>query len=283
MNRDNALEYIKSGLGIAPQKRLFRLLSCGPLFMAITMGLFPGVALKGFHLAISVIMICMCLVALIMVFIRSNQELSVKNRLILQSIIYVAYIFELLLLELQWFLFAYPLNVFLFILYVPPILIPVLLGIKAAKKIRKDTPFRSKEIVHSGLRVSGTMAGFAGMTFAAIFLKDLSQDILIIIMLLCIMVVSSIMSFGLLSVQRLYYWHKLQKLGLLPEEYGDPIKSRSENSSFIYSGQPPVNNNVKKKKRSVVTKVVVILAVVILLFLLLCFVIGLLLEKGVIS
>lgn len=283
MNRDNALEYIKSGLGIAPQKRLFRLLSCGPLFMAITMGLFPGVALKGFHLAISVIMICMCLVALIMVFIRSNQELSVKNRLILQSIIYVAYIFELLLLELQWFLFAYPLNVFLFILYVPPILIPVLLGIKAAKKIRKDTPFRSKEIIHSGLRVSGIMAGLAGMAFAATFLRDVSQETVLIIIVVGLSIVSSIFSVGFLSIQRLYYWYKLQKLGSLPEEYGDPIKSRSENSSSIYSGRPPVNNNVKKKKRNLVTKIIVVLAVVIILFLLLCFVIGLLLEKGVIS
>ena len=283
MNCDNTLEYIKSGLGIAPQRKLFRLLSCGPLFMAITMGLFPGVALKGVHLAISIIMLCMCLAVLIIVFIRSNQGLSVKNRLILQSTIYVGYIFELLLLELQWFLFAYSLNVFLVILYVPPILIPVLLGIKAAKKIRKDTPFRSKEIVHSGLRVSGAMAGFAGMAFAATFLRDVSQETVLIIIVVGISIVSSIFSVGLLSVQRLYYWHKLQKLGLLPEEYGDPIKSRSENSSFIYSGQPPVNNNVKKKKRSVVTKVIVILAVVILLFLLLCFVIGLLLEKGVIS
>lgn len=283
MNCDNALEYIKSGLGIAPQRKLFRQIVCGPLFIGLIMGLPLGIVLGGYHLVISIIMVCTCLIALVMVFARTNQEFTITNRLILQSIIYIDYSIELMLLELQLFLFAYSLSFFLFILYVPPILIPVLLGIKAAKKIRKDTPFRSKEIVHSGLRVSGTMAGFAGMAFAAIFLKDLSQDILIIIMLLCIMVVSSIISFGLLSVQRLYYWHKLQKLGLLPEEYGDPIKSRSENSSSIYSGRPPVNNNVKKKKRNLVTKIIVVLAVVIILFLLLCFVIGVLLEKGVIS
>ena len=199
-----------------------------------------------------------------------------KNRLILQTIIYIDFILQISLLELILF----EPSIFLGIFYLPPVLIPVLLGIKATKKIRKNTPFLSKEIIHSGLRVSGTMAGLAGISFAAIFLEDVSQEIILFILPFGLIIMASFLSIGLLSIQRLYYWYRLQKLGLLPEEFFDSVKD--ENKKLSSLSEFSEKEKPKEKRRSVFQKILIILAIIIIGFFLLGIVAEILLDKGII-
>lgn len=218
MNIDNITEYIKSGLGIAPEKKQFRMLVSAPFIMTLTMGLIPGIVLGGYQLILSITMIVTSLVMIIAVFILSNQKFTVKNRLILQILIYSNWILQISLLELMYFSIMSSFSVFLYLIYIPPILIPLLLGINAAKKIKKDTLFNTQKILHSGVRVSLTMSGIIGMNFAAIF-RNTSQKTAYIVVLTGCTIITSFLSIGLLSIQRLYYLLKLEKLELLPEEF----------------------------------------------------------------
>lgn len=218
MNIDNIIEYIKSGLGIAPEKKQFRMLVSAPFIMTLTMGLIPGIVLGGYQLILSIMMMITALIMTIAVFILSNQKFTVKNRLILQILIYSNWILQISFLELMYFSIMFPYSIFLYLIYIPPILIPLLLGINAAKKIKKDTLFPSKKILHSGVRVSLIMSGIIGMNFAAIF-RNTSQKTAYIVVLTCCAIITSFLSIGLLSIQRLYYLLKLEKLELLPEEF----------------------------------------------------------------
>lgn len=276
MNYNNVLEYIKSGLGIAPKKEEFRKIVSGPVIMAFILGLLPGTILGGYRLILSIVMVVTSVFALIWVLILSAHKFTVKNRLILQTIIYIDFILQISLLELILF----EPSIFLGIFYLSPVLIPVLLGIKATKKIRKNTPFLSKEIIHSGLRVSGTMAGLAGISFAAIFLEDVSQEIILFILPFGLIIMASFLSIGLLSIQRLYYWYRLQKLGLLPEEFFDSVKD--ENKKLSSLSEFSEKEKPKEKRRSVFQKILIILAIIIIGFFLLGIVAGILLDKGII-
>lgn len=145
MNIDNITEYIKSGLGIAPEKKQFRMLVSAPFIMILTMGLIPGIVLGGYQLILSIMMMITALIMTIAVFILSNQKFTVKNRLILQILIYSNWILQISFLELMYFSIMFPYSVFLYLIYIPPILIPLLLGINATKKSKKILCFRLKK------------------------------------------------------------------------------------------------------------------------------------------
>ena len=100
MNIDNITEYIKSGLGIAPEKKQFRMLVSAPFIMILTMGLIPGIVLGGYQLILSIMMMITALIMTIAVFILSNQKFTVKNRLILQILIYSNWILQISFLSL---------------------------------------------------------------------------------------------------------------------------------------------------------------------------------------
>lgn len=218
MNINNVIEYIKSGLGFVPEPKLFRKLGSGSGILTFLVGLIPGIVLGGYWMLISIIMIVSFLITMIVVYVLSAKELTVKNRLILQVIICLSWIWQMSLLVTMFYTMAYGINIYLFLLNIPTILIPLLLSVKASKKLKKDTPFNSREISHSHIRITGSMTGIIGMNLAAIF-RNVGQNTAIIIVLSSLLFLTYLFSFGLLSIQRLYYLYKLDKLGMLPKEF----------------------------------------------------------------
>ena len=191
MNIDNTLIYIKSGLGLAPEKKPFQQSAGCPFLLVLTMGLIPGIVLGGYRLFLSIVMFVTSLSMMLSVMKRLECGFTVKNRLIMQVIIYVNFVLQCLLLGTLWF----PLiPVVLCALYIPPILIPLLLGIRASRRLRKNIPFNTKAISRSGFRISFSLTGFVGMAFAAVCLKDLSQQALLIIMMICIVLLESVLT-----------------------------------------------------------------------------------------
>jgi len=253
VNIDNILGYIKSGLGIVPEKKQFRILVSSPLIMAIMMGLIPGIVLGGFQLLLSIMMMVTSCIAMIVVFRLSEQGLTVKNRLIIQAWIASSWVLQFVLLETMYFLIIFQFSFVLCLLYTLPILIPVLLGIKASKKVKRNTPFNAKEILHGGIRVSFSMSGFVGIGIASVMFRNVSQKTAGIIMVFCFSLLASAMSIGLLSIQRLYYLLKLEKLGLLPEEFNKiddkcKLNEKNECDKNIKFGEKPKLKEYPKHK-----------------------------------
>lgn len=118
----------------------------------------------------------------------------------------------------MYFTMLYEFSAFLFILYVPIILVPVLLGIKCAREIHKNTTYNPQNIAHSRFLLSGIFTGVAGMNFAAIF-RNMEQSTAVVIVLICFTFVNSVLSVGLLSLQRLYFLIKLKHSGIALDSF----------------------------------------------------------------
>lgn len=216
MNIENAKLYIKNGLGFVPIKKEFRKHSFAPLLTTLLMGVVPGVVLGFPWYLITIVMLCISLFTIFISFLYSQKIMSIKNRLILQLIVIVPWIIQLILIEIMYFSLIFQFNVCLLLLIIPIVLIPVLLGVKNHKEVCSEYIYNFKGVNRSRLRISGIIIGILGMNFAALF-RNAEQSVIVIIILICFTIVNSILSVGLLSIQRLYYLNKLAQQGIMLE------------------------------------------------------------------
>ena len=128
----------------------------------------------------------------------------------------VPWIIQLILIEIMYFSLIFQFYVFLLLLIIPIVLIPVLLGVKNHKEVCSEYIYNFKGVNRSRLRISGIIIGILGMNFAALF-RNAEQSVIVIIILICFTIVNSILSVGLLSIQRLYYLNKLAQQGIMLE------------------------------------------------------------------
>lgn len=212
MNIENAKLYIKNGLGFISTKKEFRKHSFAPLLIALLTGVVPGVVLGFPWCLITIVMLIVSLLTIFICFLYSKKVMTVKNRLILQLVVIVSWIIQLTLIEIMYFSLIFQFNISLLLLIVPIVLIPVLLGIKNHKEICSEKTYNSKGVNRSKLHISGITIGILGMNFAALF-RNTEQSVVIIIVLICLTMVNSILSVGLLSIQRLYYLNRINKQG----------------------------------------------------------------------
>lgn len=212
---DNIANYIISGLGIPPEPKQFKLLISGPAIWSLFCFV-PGSVLGGYWLLLSILMLLSSFIAMILVFRLSSKELTIKRRLILQLIIYSSYVLQFSLSEMLIFTMKYGFNIFLLLLYIPLILIPVLLGFRNSKRLRKSVIFDLKQAAHSRVRITAMITGIIGMNIAS-FLKDVDQNTVVIILLTGCSLLNGIFSVGFLSIQRLYYLSLCRKRGVILE------------------------------------------------------------------
>lgn len=217
MYTENCIEYIKTGLGLAPDRKLHIKMSSGPLLMAFTLGLLPGIVLNGAWLVLSMTMLSITVAAFIAVTVISSTGMTVKNRLILQVIIYSSFILAFCFVDVMYYAVVYGFNAVVVIIFIPSVITPVLLGIMMSRRINKDTPFTPKQMTKSTLKAGGIGLGIASMNFAALAFKGIDQETAIIIVLVLTAFLNVAMSVGLLSIQRLYYLSKLNKEGIFIE------------------------------------------------------------------
>lgn len=219
MYTENRIEYIKTGLGLAPDRKLHIKISTGPLLWTLMLGLVPGFVLKGAWFVLSMIMLAITAAAFIAVVIISSKGMTVKNRLILQVIEALSFILAFCLVDIMFYAAQYGFSAVIIIIFIPPVLTPVLLGMMMSRKINKDTPFTRKEMRQSKLEAGGIGlgAGAAVVSLGRLIFKDIDQNTVIIIVLVLTEIINAAMSMGLLSIQRLYYLGRLNKEGISVE------------------------------------------------------------------
>lgn len=211
MYTENCIEYIKTGLGLAPDRKLHIKISTGPLLWTLMLGLVPGIVLKGAWLVLSMTTLAITVAAFIAVVIISSKEMTVKNRLILQVIESLSFILAFCLVDIMFYAAQHGFNAVIIIIFIPPVLTPVLLGMMMSRKINKDTLFTRKEMRQIKLGAGGIGLGVGSMGLCRVFFKDIDQNTAIIIVLVLTEIINAAMSVGLLSIQRLYYLDKLNK------------------------------------------------------------------------
>lgn len=205
----NSIEiYIKSGLGIEPNPKNFRKFAWGSLLLVSYWGVPPGIILGKPWSFISILMIVSSLLAVIIVHITSKQEMTIRNRLLMQGLIYLNWVFQLSLVQILFFTMAYGFNIILIVICLPQIITPLVLGFWHANRLKKGTN-TVKTTLSTKLGLGFGWTGCLGLCFARLYTENISQHASIIFIILALSFLASIFSFGLLSFQRLYYYLKL--------------------------------------------------------------------------
>lgn len=208
---DNILIYIKMGLGIKPERKQYVSLGLFPLIATIMLGIIPGVIMKGVHLTILIILSVVSITEFVAITFLSFKPYTIKNRLLIQTLIYFGLIVTIALLELSFGLLMIK-PIWIIVTYIPIVVVPLISGLIAHRQIAKDNSYDHRKFVSGRLKMSSFLFGIMGMNFAAIF-RNMDQAAAIIVMLVIFTTLNIIFSFGLLSVQRLYYLSKLSKNG----------------------------------------------------------------------
>lgn len=206
MYLDNISRYVANGSIFEQSKQKYRKNCMGPLLLAIIAGIVPGVVLKSFWLYLSIALLVIALSCVLGVYIVSSKTLTLTKSLILDTIIYAAWVSELCILEFMYFTMWKGVNFWILLIYLPNILIPLFAGIKIHKGLRSSS-YNVKRMTRSNIQSVGFLTGIMGMSFAAIF-RDMDQNVAFIVVLLCFSILNGFMSWGLLSVQKLYYIKK---------------------------------------------------------------------------
>lgn len=210
MESNNYAEYIYAGLGIAP--KFFIKFAFTPLLLTICAGIVPGVVMGGFWLAVSIIMLVSATALGVVVCICSLRKLTIQNRLLIQTFIYVNWILQYLLVEIMLFTISYGFKIQLFLLFLPVIFIPIGVGMRNAQRLKKNTPYYARrffdKIGYSGGWTAVVGAGLAGF---------INEKHAVIVILISVTFLVSLFSLGLLSIQRLYYLRKLKNFGVCLE------------------------------------------------------------------
>lgn len=220
MYLENISKYITSGAIFAKNKKAYRKNSSGPVLLTILAGIVPGVVLRGYYLCLTAILVILAFSCALSVYRITSNILTLKKKLILETIIYGTWVSELSILEFMYFTMWKGVNFWVLLIYLPVILVPIFAGIKA-NKMMKGLNYIPKSIAQNNIRVVGFFAGILGMNFMAIF-RNIDQSIAIVIGLLCFSVLNGFMSLGLLSIQKLHYLKKYN-LSITTQGDGSPV------------------------------------------------------------
>lgn len=211
MSNTTVEEYIQTGVSYFKSAKQMSIQGIGPFLLVLYIGLFPGIMLGDYWLILSIIMLLTSVVLMITVIITARTALTLKKRLIIHVLICFNWCFHLLMIETQWFTVGYGFNSILLLLYIPVIIIPVMLGYRNAKRIKKGAPVSYPVSQSIGVGMGGLASGVIGIIIGKLFLQNVSNNVAINVVLICFSCVSSLLSMGFLSVQRLYYLQKLEK------------------------------------------------------------------------
>lgn len=197
-------------------------LSVLPLCVCI-LGLFPGIILGGCWFIIAIAMLILSLAVIFVVAVLTMNDITIQKRLTMQSLVFLAMVLSIPVVQMLYFLIVYEFNIFLFCIFIPALLIPLLAGMLYAKVMRRDEPYEPSGIRDTHLSYIGFVSGEIGTGLAFLLFKSTGQNtILIYLIFICGVLSDILLPFGLLSIQRLYYLSKLGKMGITLEEPVEP-------------------------------------------------------------
>ena len=137
MQANRYIDYIESGLGIVPNGKQFRKIALGPCLLVLLIGLIPCIVLRGGWIILLFVMLTTSSAITTTIFVISFKQLSIRSRLVMQSLIYSNWVMQLLMLETMFYLITWGADWGLILLLLIPLLTPFVLGLQNAKKGEK--------------------------------------------------------------------------------------------------------------------------------------------------
>jgi hypothetical protein len=206
MYLDNINKYLSIGSVFNEDEKAYRKNSFGPVILTIMAGIFPGATLKSYWGYMSVAMILVSLACILTVFKLSSYALTLRDSFWADAVIFGTWVVDLSILELMYLTLWKGFNPWMLLIFSPAILIPLFAVIKI-RKVLKSEEYNPKKADKGNIVSVGFASGILGMHFAAIF-RNVEQSTAFIVVLVCLSILNSFMSLGLLSLHKLYYMKK---------------------------------------------------------------------------
>lgn len=208
MNITNIKDYVRLGCDPIPDKQEFRKNVRTPLWFTLILGLFPGFMLEGYWLLISCALILVNIISIKMVYTSSSFIITLERCLMLKFVINLAWVIELSLLELMYFSLMIGFHASVLLLYLPFVFVPLSIGFffhRQMKKKENSKPKNSSPVIIGNL---GFLAGILGVYLSKVFLRDADKGVVNVVLAVCVVLINSLISIGLLDIQKLYYVKK---------------------------------------------------------------------------
>lgn len=202
MNKDNIEKFISYGLNTVQGKKEIRNLSLGINFIFV-IGFIYGIVLGGTSRIIGITMLTVSLLSIVTTYIFS-YKLSLKNRIIINSIISTEMVLNTLLFEFIIYSMLYDLDVFVLFLLIPPVSSFLIYFLIINKELKKDI-CNFKEVSKKRIKIFSMLGGIVGVFIAKSFFSNVQQRTALLLLLIFLMFISTVFSFGLINYVKLHY------------------------------------------------------------------------------
>lgn len=212
MQTNNIIEYIKRNM--LPEKQYKKSILMSGIITC--MGLLFGFILGPLWVQLGMFMLIVFVICTVIVFNLMSKKLTLKRQLIVQTIIYANLCLQLGTLEAIIYTSEYGMDINMFLLYLPVIIIPIVLCITTSIMLKKKKKSNNKlGTIYAG--IIGVISPLAGWRFSIIVNNSLSDNYTVPIILICLTIVNSAFSIGFLNIQKLYYLKKYDNTEMLSE------------------------------------------------------------------
>ena len=205
MNKDNIEKFISYGLNTVQGKKEIRNLSLGINFIFV-IGFIYGIILGGTSRIIGITMLIISLLSIVTTYILSHK-LSLKNRIIINSKISTEMVLNTLLFEFIIYAMLYDLDIFVLFLLIPPVSSSLIYFLIINKELKKDI-CNFKEVSKKRIKIFSMLGGIVGVFIAKSFFSNVQQRTALLLLLIFLMFISTVFSFGLINYVKLYYLDK---------------------------------------------------------------------------
>lgn len=205
MNKDNIEKFISYGLNTVQGKKEIRNLSLGIDFIFV-IGFIYGIVLGGTSRIIGITMLIISLLSIVTTYIFSHK-LSLKNRIIINSKISTEMVLNTLLFEFIIYAMLYGLDIFVLFLLIPPVSSFLIYFLIINKELKKDI-CNFKEVSKKRIKIFSMLGGIVGVFIAKSFFSNVQQRTALLLLLIFLMFISTVFSFGLINYVKLYYLGK---------------------------------------------------------------------------
>ena len=209
---DNYINYIKCGLVDVSEFWLYRKLSIKEIILSSFFLLVAGLVFDT-HWLLLILVAANALFWGIVIWRLARCWLTAKNRLILRNIILCSDVIHMALLETLIFVSVFGVHIFLLVLHLPTILVPVFISMTRNHALENNRSPRLRNAPVLNLHV------FWVVLVIVIGLVPIFTEEMYMALLIGLQIVNTVLSTGFLVIHRLYCLHKLEKQGVLPEDF----------------------------------------------------------------
>lgn len=205
MKQKSIEEYVKDDM-IAPTNYKNQILLSG---IIVFLGLWAGVISQRFF--ILVCMFLLFIISFIIVLKSKTSGISLRKKLIIQTIIHFNWLLQFELLASLFFVHEFGINFGIFLLYLPAAICSIILCITKSInfKRKKTNQFKFPWAIFSTIPIAlGIFGGLRTGKALNEALKTLSTRSYTIVMILILVILSCFFSIGALNIQKMYYLKK---------------------------------------------------------------------------